>query len=201
MTRQAEGKTALRRGFWVLVLLFMVDWLTLSKAAQLLVLLYLIALCYMCDNNIFPESQDSIILNAWEVLLPHFINNSVWNCQKKSLRKCSRSLRYGCLVSEIQQLHHFKSEDMDSDLFPLASMDWDVSFPYRSHTMSSELLLGLRRGLLIKSSPAGETDSVFTPSTDSANIVPIIDMEESKPHSERSVLSQTFNSKLLKSCQ
>lgn len=77
MTSQAAGKTALRRGFWVLVLLFMVDWLILSKAAQLFVLLYLIALCYMCDNNIFPESQDSIILNAWEVLLPHFINNSV----------------------------------------------------------------------------------------------------------------------------
>lgn len=61
--------------------------------------------------------------------------------------------------------------------------------------MSSELPLGVRRGLLIKSSPAGETDSVFTPSTDSANIVPIIDMDESKPHSERSVLLQTFNSK------
>lgn len=50
-------------------------------------------------------------------------------------------------------------------------------------------------GLLIKSSPAGETTLVFSPSTDSVNIVPIIDMGESKPHSERSVLSQTFNSK------
>lgn len=41
-------------------------------------------------------------------------------------------------------------------------------------------------------------NSVFTPPTDSANIVPIVDMGESKPHSEGSVLSQSFHSKTTK---
>lgn len=53
----------------------------------------------------------------------------------------------------------------------------------------------MRWGVFIKLSPAVEADSVFVPLIHSANIVPIIDKDKSKPHPGRSVLPQVFHSR------
>lgn len=117
---------------------------------------------------------------------------------QKAPNRCPRSHRSRYLVSEIQGLCHFESGDNLPGFWPISICLSGSMFlsPKQCACVwgAQSYFLGTRWGLFIKSSPAVEADSVFTPFMHSANIVPITDKDKSKLHSERSALPRVFNS-------
>lgn len=111
--------------------------------------------------------------------------------------RCPRSHRSRFLVSEIQGLCHFESEDNLPGFWPISICLSECKFlcPKQCACGEPRATSWERGGDYLSNQAPLRKQTLFTPFMRSANIVPITDKDKSKLHPERSALPQAFNSR------